>query len=308
MTKTVLILGATGRFGKHSADAFRTAGWRVETLRRPGGTSGTRAGDPMAPDGLIAAAQGVDVIVNALNPAYPDWSRDLPRITRSVIAAAQSCGARVIIPGNIYPYGTRMPRLLQTTTPHVAQTKKGRLRIEMENAYRRAHVPTLILRAGDFIDTEASGNWLESHMLKPLGKGAIMYPGPLDRPHAWAYLPDVARAAVALIEQGSLPDFADIPFQGYTLTGQDLLAAISESAGQSLRVTPMRWGAVKLVSLFSPLMREVLEMRYLWEVPHGLDPAPLTALLPDFECTPLQVALRSLIAQPGQSISTQTSR
>ncbi|MCF6316055.1 MAG: hypothetical protein L3J30_07185 [Marinosulfonomonas sp.] len=47
----------------------------------------------------------------------------------------------------------------------------GRIRTEMEAAYRDSGVRTIILRAGDFIDTQASGNWFDKVMTPKLDKG-----------------------------------------------------------------------------------------------------------------------------------------
>lgn len=58
MTQTVLILGASGRFGRHSAAQFKSAGWNVKTFDR-------------SKDDLLTAAQGVDVIVNGWHPPIP---------------------------------------------------------------------------------------------------------------------------------------------------------------------------------------------------------------------------------------------
>ena len=54
---------------------------------------------------------------------------------------------------------------------------------------------------------------------------------------------------------------------------------------------------MRVLALFSPLVREVLEMRYLWEVPHRVDGAPLAAVLPDLTPTPLDEALRHVLSQ-----------
>jgi hypothetical protein len=48
-----------------------------------------------------------------------------------------------------------------------------------------------------------------------------------------------------------------------------------------------------------PLWREILEMRYLWDTPHGLDGRPLSRLLPGFRATPLPTALRASLAEMG---------
>ncbi len=81
----------------------------------------------------------------------------VPVLHAQVIAAARQSGATVIVPGNVYVFGADTPGPWGQTTPHGAQNPLGRIRIDMEAAYRGAGVRTIILRGGDFIDTEASG-------------------------------------------------------------------------------------------------------------------------------------------------------
>lgn len=63
------------------------------------------------------------------------------------------------------------------------------------------------------------------------------------------------------------------------------------------------------MGLFSPLLREVVEMRYLWNVPHALDGTKLRAALPAFAPTPLAEAMRAVLptaqtnTSPGASES-----
>ncbi|MEX0348031.1 MAG: NAD-dependent epimerase/dehydratase family protein [Paracoccaceae bacterium] len=291
MSETVLILGATGRFGRHAAEAFWQAGWHVRLFDRK-------------TDDLQAAASGADVIVNGWNPTYDQWAATVPVLTQQVIAAARASGAMVIVPGNVYVYGADAPTRFDTDTPHRATNPLGRIRIGMEEAYRRAGVKTLILRAGDFIDTEPSGDWLDKVMLAGLQRGRFTYPGDPDQLHAWAYLPDMARAAVALAEmRDQLAPFEDVPFPGYTLTGRALCQAVASAQGAPLRLRRFNWLPVRLLSPFWKMGRHLIEMRYLWSKPHMLDGTRFAALLPDFEATPLTDALtRALSSMPvGQS-------
>ncbi len=285
MAQTVLILGPTGRFGRNCAAAFETAGWRVRRFRRG--------------DDLHRAAQGVDVIVNAWNPAYTDWAAQVPGLTKQVISAARLSGATVILPGNVYVFGQETPAPWGRGSPHAARNPLGRIRIEMEAAYREAGVRTIVLRAGDYLDTCASGNWFDKIMTTKLGRGTFTYPGAPDIPHAWAYLPDVARAAVALAAQRSnLPSFVDVPFAGYTLSGSELCGALGDVTGRGLRLKRMSWVPIRAIAPFWPMGRCILEMRYLWDTPHWLDDAPFKALQPDFRATPLRTALASAIPAP----------
>ncbi len=305
MSQVAIVLGANGRFGRAATTAFLADGWRVRSFARSfAAVVSDQAARPTvepiegnafdAPE-LIAAAAGCDVIVNALNPPYPRWSRDIPRITANVIAAAKAAGAAVMIPGNVYNYGHGMPALLKDDTPQLPTTRKGELRRHMEQTYAAAcvdGVQTIILRAGDFIEREKTGNWFDSHIAAKVTKGRVMYPGPLDRVHAWAYLPDLARAMVGLAEKrAELAQFEQFGFPGYALTGRMLVDAIERAVGRSLAIKALPWPTIRLLGLVMPLMREVAEMSYLWNTPHAIDGTKMAAVLPDFQSTPLDTAL-----------------
>ncbi len=300
MTGTALILGSTGRFGQAAAAAFKAAGWTVTEWRRPDPDAiekgGIIRGDLFDREALAKAAD-VDVIVNALNPAYPDWAVEVPRMTAAVIDAARATRATVLIPGNVYNYGSTLPPLLTATTPEVGDHRKAAIRIAMEAAYRDAGVPTIILRAGDFIDTARGDNWFEGQITAKVQKGRLMYPGPTDLPHAWAFLPDMARAAETLAaRRADLPRFAAIGFPGYTLTGAELMDLVDQATGVKTKRGGVPWPILRLMGLFSPLMREVVEMRYLWRRPHAIDAADFAAIVPDFHPTePLQAIRASLV-------------
>lgn len=281
MTQTVLIAGASGSFGRNAALAFEQAGWHVRRLNRQSET-------------LRDAARDVDVIVNAMNPpGYKNWATEIPRITAEVIEAARLSGATVLVPGNVYNFGDQ-PGPWSDETPQRACSRKGEIRIAMEAQYRRAArdgVQTIILRGGDFIDAVPSGNFFDMVVAKNATRGKITYPGTPDIPHAWAYLPDMARAAVGLAETRSqLSTFEDIAFEGYTLTGEDIRQTLEMLIGKRQKLAAFPWLIVRLASPLVPLWREILEMRYLWDHPHALDGAKLRRLLPDFVPTQVEDA------------------
>ena len=231
MSKTVIILGANGRFGRAASQAFFSAGWTIRTFTRnlPDPAEhpdfARYAGNAFDADALTHAARDCDVIVNALNPPYQNWTRDLPGLTRAVIATAKATGSTVMVPGNVYNYGADMPPALTEDTPHRPTTRKGQLREAMEESYAIAAdegVQTIILRGGDFIERTKTGNWFDTYVTAKAAQGKITYPGPLDRVHAWAYLPDMAGAMAALADKRTeLGPFAVFGFEGVNLTGAE---------------------------------------------------------------------------------------
>jgi len=285
-----LILGANGRIGSHSAAAFSHAGWEVSHYVR--GTDMTKAAD------------GADVIVNGLNPPnYHNWAVLLPRITEEVITAAQASGATVILPGNVYNFG-RAPSPWSENTPHAACSRKGRIRVEMEARYRSSGVRTIVLRGGNFIDPWGNGDVMEVVYLRALKRGRITLPAGADVMQPFCYLPDWAKAAVMLAERrDSLAPFEDVPFPGHVFSAAMLKAELEEALGRPLRTTPFPWLIMRLTAPFWELARELLEMRYLWDLPHRLDGAKLSRLLPEFQPTELQTVMRAGLlrdVQPDQ--------
>ena len=285
MTQTILILGGTGRFGRHATTAFEAAGWQVRQFNRK-------------TDDLDTAMTGADVVLNAWNPGgYQHWNAQMVPLHEQVARAAAKAGAQVIIPGNVYVYGPDAPSPWAPDTPHLAQNPLGRLRIEAEAAYPKAGAKLIILRCGDFIDGQDSGNWFESQIAKPVARGYIRYPGDPTAPHAWAYLPDAARAAVALAEiRDRLAAVEDVPFEGYTLSGHQLAEAIARVVGHPVAVKSMPWAMFRLLKPFMPMLSGLFEMRYLWSLPHQLDGGRLAELVPQFEPTPVEEALRDALA------------
>ncbi len=311
---SVLILGANGRFGAAAAQAFAAAGWRVLAQVR-------RAPSPDHPaatqvvtaaltdtDALFEAARGARAVVHAINPVYTRWDAEALPSLDAGLAVAERLGAHFMLPGNVYNFGARMPARLSEDTPQRPTTRKGEIRVEMERriAQRAAagRFTASVVRAGDFFGS-GTGNWFDQAIVKSLRAGKLIYPGPLDLPHAWAYLPDLARAFVRVAQQGEPATFACWHFEGHTLTGAELLAGI-EAAAAELGIAPARgfrhaglpWSVIRAMGLVVPTWRELARMSYLWRVPHALDGRRLAALPGrPLAATPLDAALRdSLIA------------
>ena len=304
---TVLILGANGRFGCAAANAFAAAGWNVvaQVRRHPSrdlSPAVTVLRAPLDDLGTFTATP-IDVIVHAVNPVYTRWDAEALPALESALDVAERTGALFMLPGNVYNFGAAMPAVLDERTPQRPTTRKGEMRVRMEariaERARSAGFPACVIRAGDFFGA-GTGNWFDQAIVKSLPSGKLVYPGPLDRPHAWAYLPDLARAFVRVASQRAHAAFATWHFAGHTLTGAALLDAIEAAAGE-LGLAPAKgwrrrrlpWTAIRVVGLVMPLWRELARMAYLWDVPHRLDGRALASLPGSGTlATPLPIALR----------------
>ena len=312
--RQVLVLGANGRFGRAAVDAFAAAGWRVlAQLRRAPIAPLPAAARPLPLPlhdlpALAAAAVGSQVVVHALNPLYTRWAQEALPLARQGMDLAQRLGATFMLPGNVYNFGSAMPALLETDTPQRPDTAKGRIRAQMEAEMQQRAAQGLrsvVLRAGDFFGG-GPGSWMDKVVLASLAQRRLVYPGRPDVPHAWAYLPDLARAFVAVAARSELPAFTSLHFAGQTLTGAQLLAAV-ERAAASLGIVPaagwqhgrMPWALLRVGGWVVPMWRALAEMEYLWHVPHALDGRALQACVGPLPATPLDSALRHSLQSLG---------
>lgn len=307
-----LVLGARGRFGAAAVQAFAQAGWTVLAQARrplaelpPGARALSLALNDTA--ALVRAARGAKVVVYAVNPLYTRWDAELLPLARQGMAVAQQLGARFLLPGNVYNFGHQMPAVLNESCDERPSTRKGEQRcaLEAELRQRADHgLRSLVIRAGDFYGA-GTGSWLDLVIAKDLRRGRLVYPGPLDRPHAWAYLPDLAQAFVAAAGREDLPPFMRWHFTGHTLTGAEFLQALKQAAeglglqpGHGWRQAHFPWWLIRLAGLVWPMGRELTPMAYLWEVPHALDGRALATALGPLPSTPpaqaLMQALRDL--------------
>jgi nucleoside-diphosphate-sugar epimerase len=314
---TALVIGATGGIGGEVAAALSQRGWHLRGLaRRPdeaarrstlGGIEWVR-GDAMSAADVVAAARGTSVVFHGANPArYHNWRGLALPMLQSTIAAAKACGARIVFPGTIYNYGPDAFPVLTERSPQHPLTRKGRIRVEMEQSLQAAAgqgVRSLVVRAGDFFGPSATGNsWFRAGMVsagRPVR--SISYPGPHDVGHAWAYLPDLAEAIALLLERSDrLGNFETFHFGGHWFSrGVEIAHSVRRVVGNpSLPIRRFPWWAIYAASPFVETFREMLEMRYLWYEPVRLENAKLVALLGAEPHTPIDVAVRATLEALG---------
>jgi len=314
--KKIAVFGANGNIGSHAVQAFRKAGWQVRAITRNGqypkahGIETARA-DAMDQGQVISATAGCNYIINCVNPPYPKWQEMCLPIATNIISAAQHHGAVHLFPANVYNYGTQIPAIITDETAMNPDTKKGQIRWDMELLFKKyaeeKSVQTLILRAGDFFGgPQSQSSWFDTVITKYLAKGKMIYPGPIDATHSWAYLPDLAQAFVDLAEVSEeLPVFEIFLFKGHAIKGAQLRTAIEQTMEKPLKLSGLPWPLLKFAGLFSAMMREVCEMSYLWDRPHQMDGRKLNKLIKNLQHTPLSEAVyhslkSSQIADPDK--------
>jgi len=263
---------------------------------------GTKVVETVDRPTAVEAARGMDVVLHALNPRYTDWHRRALPHAFAAIEAAETAGATLLFPGNLYNYGPDLPEVIDEDTPMRPSSRKGRLRVEIEERMREAAergMRTIILRAGDFYGS-GRGSWFDLVLVREIARGRVTYPGPLDVVHEWAYLPDLAAAMVRLATvRDKLGRFETFGFPGHAVTGRELVSAIAKAMGRQLEVKAMSWWLIHTFGRMLAMGRELSEIGYLWKRPHRIAGKKLRAAIGDVPHTRIDVAVGRALKDLG---------
>src|SRR5499433_2174290 len=312
-SQIALVVGASGGIGSETALAFSQHGWKIRAFSRTkGSASGSSGwewvkGDALDRASVLAASQGVQAIVHAVNPpGYRNWDKLVLPMIDNTIAAGKASGARILLPGTIYNYGPDAFPVLREESPQNATTHKGRIRIELENRLKdaaRQGVRSLIVRFADFFGPKPGGNWFSQAMVTPNRPlTSITYPGEPGVAHEWAYLPDAGEVFAELMDrEAELEAFACFHFRGFLdKDGTGMIAAIRRVTGKpSLPVKKLPWFFFKLAAPFNETLRETAANRPLWTTPIELDNTQLVRFLGKEPQTDLDRAVETTLRALG---------
>lgn len=284
----IVILGAAGATGQaigkeliQRGIAPRLVGRREQAIRSayPNSNVEIVVADLETPEGARCAMAGMEVVILTLGLPYDQFGR-YPALMRTIVEAAQQAGVkRFLLVTNIYPYGRPQTNLVDETHPRKPHTFKGQMRLEQEQILQASGLEWLILRLPDFFGPEAEFSHARLILDAALaGKTADVFQ-PANTPHQLVYTPDVGPIVANLLalDHGWREVYH---FAGSGLTTvEDFARQVFRLAGYPAKLRVAHTWMVWLMGLFSPIMKEFVEMMYLHETPVNLSDAKLEALL-----------------------------
>lgn len=278
-----VVVGA-GPVGRETARLLAEDGHDVRLVSRTGAKADGAGVMSVALDGgdghaLSALSDGAEAIFMCAMAAYHKWPTDFPPIMEGAAAAAENVGARLVVLGNIYGYGERAQSLLTSASPLSPTSVKGQVRVAMWERALAAKVPALEIRAGDYLGEGAKSLFTLLALPSLLAGDEVTMPGDLDVPHAWSFTRDVARTLVAASRhEGDWGRAFHVPSQHASI--RDLASRFAHfSSIGPLRLRALTRADLDALGRDNAIMREVIEMAYLFQHPNLIDAADSERLL-----------------------------
>lgn len=313
-----------GPTGEATVERLVARGPRVRVVQRrrpanlPAGVE-FMACDAENADDVKRAFAGAEQAVITVGVEYRGkvWEMVWPKLMRNFLAAAEATNARVVHIDNMYMYGPQ-DEALHEDMPLSAYGKKPAVRSQVtrmwQKAARAGRVKWAALRPPDFYGPGVGRSHMGDTGLAAVaqGKTAMLMLSP-NLAHAFAYVPDIARAAVTLLDA---PDDAfnqawHVPCAP-AMTPRAMLQMGADAAGVKLKVMVLPHFVLRLLGVFNGMMREYAEMSFTWTRPYHVDATKFARRFWS-DATPFEVGIPATIrscpaAAPIETNTTSKSR
>lgn len=279
MTNKIIMLGY-GPVGRATVQRLHAEGRAVSVAQRsrpadlPPGVPFIHC-DVLDARSVASAFAGADQVAVAIGFEYSGkvWEKLWPIAMRNLLDGCAAAGARMVFLDNLYMYGPQRAPLVETM-PLGDHGRKPTARAQITRLWQQdGRVRVAALRAPDFYGPGVLQSHIGETGLAAIarGKAAIFVFAP-DQPHDYAYVPDIGRAMVTLLDadDDAFGQAWHMPCAP-TLSTRQILAMGAAQAGVTLRLNAIPQFALPVLGLFMGFVRELREMRFQWDRPYHVD-------------------------------------
>jgi len=309
-TAQIGLLGAAGAAGQSIASALSAAGRRYRVVgRNRGALQKSFGGDTLAeiatwnmddPASVAAALKGLHTAVYLVGVPYDEFAKHPVLMQKTLDGLRAARVKRLILIGTVYPYGRPRAVSIDESHPREPHTFKGKMRLAQENLVLAAHghdgLETLVLRLPDFYGPGVERSFLHGVFEgAALGKRAQMI-GPIDLPHEFIFMPDVGPVVERLSRTpeafGRVLHLAGAG----AITQREIATRAYALAQREPKLMVAGKRMLRVMGLFNPILREMVEMHYLLTEPVLMDDSALTQLIGPVRKTSYEAGVAQSVA------------
>ncbi|HOY05058.1 MAG TPA: NAD-dependent epimerase/dehydratase family protein [Saprospiraceae bacterium] len=277
------IIGAGGAIGTPLAQLLLEQKQAVRLLSRSGRAlagAESRATDVFNLPELTEAVRGSKVAYLLVGLDYNTkiWQEKWPVVMQNTIRACAVTNVPLVFFDNVYMYGPVEGKMTEET-PFRPSSKKGEVRAKIAtmllDAVQRGELKASIARSADFY-----GPWADEKSMfyqtvfKNYAEGKkAQWLGNPDMPHSMSYTLDCAKGLALLAgDPTSFNQTWHLPTHNPPPVPKDLIQLVAKDMGVPYKGVQVATKTItRLIGLFVPIMREMVEMIYQNEQPYWFD-------------------------------------
>jgi len=278
------ILGSGGAIGTDLAKALTDYTNEIKLVsRNPQKVNATdilHSADFSNPSQLFKAVEGSEICYVTVGFDYnlKVWREKWPPFMKNVIDACIQNNTKLVFFDNVYALGAEAVNHITEESPINPSSKKGEVRAMIDRMIleqvEKGKLKAIIARAPDFFGPVKKQNSMLMNLVYDnvaQGKTAKWVVN-ADVVHTMGYTPDLAKATAIL---GNTPDaynqIWNLPVDMNSLTGRQWVKLFSDEMKASEKVQVLPLWSLKLLGLFVPVLKEMVEMMYQFDRPYNFD-------------------------------------
>lgn len=278
------ILGSGGAIGTELAKALTQFTTNIRLVsRNPKKVNETDelvSADLLNPDALQNAVKGSTIVYVTVGFPYSlkVWRENWPRFMKNVIAACQANNSKLVFFDNIYMYDKNHLNDMTEDTPINPPSKKGRIRAEIAkmiwDQVNAGKLTALIARSADFYGPSIKQTSMLTEMVfKKLAKNLkANWLVSVHQKHSFTYTPDAGKATALLGNtENAYNEVWHLPTASNPYTGMEWIETIAKEMGVAPKYQTVPRILVRILGLFIPIMKEMVEMLYQYDRAYVFD-------------------------------------
>jgi len=262
------------------------------------------AADLLDKSQMVDAVRGSEIVYITVGfpYSYKAWAEKWPILINNAIEACADEGCKLVFFDNIYMYSKDALNGMTEEATIDPPSKKGKVRAEVAkmimDAHKSGRIKALIARCADYYGPGIDRNGiLDETVIIPLSMGKkANWLGSADCKHSFTYTVD-AGAGTAILgnTEDAYGEVWHLPTASNPPTGKDWI----EMVARELNVKPQYRVAskfvVRMLGLFVPIMRELVEMVYEYDRDYVFDSSKFENRF-GFEPTSYEAGIKKTIA------------
>ncbi len=252
---------------------------------------------------VMDAVEGSEVAYLTVGLPYSAkaWGQLWPKVIENVIAACVKHNTRLVFFDNIYMYDPDYLNGMDENTPINPSSKKGKVRARIAqmilDEVEKGNLTALIARCADYYGPKIERNGMVREMIfKKLTAGAKAdWLCSANHKHSVTYTPDAAKATAILgNSEDAFNQVWHLPTSPNPPTGKEWIEAIATELGVKARFRVAPKFLVRIMGLFIPIMKEMVEMLYQYDRDYVFNSDKFESKF-DFKPTPYLEGIKEIV-------------
>jgi nucleoside-diphosphate-sugar epimerase len=311
------ILGSGGAIGTELAKALIKYTSEIRLVSRNpvkvNDTDELLSADLLNTADVRKAVEGSSVVYVTVGFQYnlDEWKKSWPKFISDVIKACKEHNSKLVFFDNIYMYDENQLNGMTEETPVNPPSKKGKVRTEIAdmimNEVKEGTLTALIARCADFYGPGIKNtSVLTEAVFKPLSKGKkANWFGSVKYKHSFTFTPDAGKATAML---GNTEDAFNqvwhLPTAANPLTGKEWIETIAKEMGVIPKYQAAPKCIVRIIGLFVPIMKEMVEMMYQYDRDYVFDSGKFEKRF-NFKPTPYSEGIKKIVELDYKTVSVK---